>query len=107
MNYIFRHCDRIGRSLILLGAVSVYLCIEITNSIRDFFIPIDDHRIIIWKLFSFGLYSLISFIFLVIGSLIWLYALKRFVAHFLFAFSVVMMVVFASLANIVNDVFFI
>ena len=99
MKYSYAYLGKFSRLLIIIAALCIYIGIEIANALEMFYGPVSSFSIA-WLSFIFGLSSLTSFIFLAVGSLVWVYARERRVAYLLFIYSIAMMITFTSFANL-------
>jgi signal transduction histidine kinase len=105
MKHIYWFSNRFSRIVIIACALCIYMGLEIANALDMFSKPISSLSVV-WLSFNFGLFSFASLIFLVVGSLVWLYARERHAIFSLFSFSLVMMIIFTSSGNLHDNPFF-
>src|SRR5262249_43651109 len=98
--YNYRSRDKLSRLLIVVGAFCICVVIEIMNAFAVFGKGATSSISAFWLYSGFGILSLAAFIFLVVGSLVWLYARDRHVAFLLFIFFFSVTVVFVSFASL-------
>ena len=106
---------RVGRFLVILFAIIVYFFLLYMGGLRFFPQGGASATALATFWFRFGFSSLIALIFLVVGSLVWLFARDRRVALLLFCCSFTMMMTFVvetgsvldkrmSLSNFISDI---
>ena len=105
MKFVYWSRGKFSLLFIIAGALSIYLGLEIANAL-DMLQTRSGSFSFAWLSFFFGLASVVSLVFLAVGSLVWLYARERRIASLLFAFSAVMMIIFTSFANLKESMFF-
>jgi GAF domain-containing protein len=93
MRYLSWLRIRSTRRLVILIALLVYLILLTWDAL--YYFPANE-KVGAWlPWLTFGFSAFVALMFLAVGTVVWLYARDRYVARFLFCFSLAMMVTFA------------
>lgn len=104
MSMVGQSRTRAARTLLIFLIVSLYAFLVILDGLSS--IPdAHVHPASAWMIWSgFGFSTFVAFIFLIVGSFVWLFARNRPVAWLLFGFSITVMLTFATeTASILNN----
>ncbi len=93
MPQLRRRYARMGRWGLILASSTLYLCLLGANALTQFSAGAG---MSFFNLARFGFSAFTALVYLAVGSLVWLFARERRVAHLLLLFSLAMVVIFAN-----------
>lgn len=95
MRYAYWVRKRVGRLLVIVLALALYICLVIVDGMLSLPYEFTSNTSVWLPWMIFGFPAFVALMFLAVSTLVWLYARDRSLARLLFGFSCSMMVVFA------------